>query len=88
MGRVWRGMRGKPITETKADEPPPEDSAEWKAALMSASRRGRLEVAVALLAAKADVNAKRDDGQTALKLASQDGHEAVASLLKKAGAKE
>ena len=41
----------------------------------------------ALLAARADVNAKTDKGGTALLQASQNGHEEVAQLLKRAGAK-
>jgi ankyrin repeat protein len=39
-----------------------------------------------LIAAKVDVNAKTGDGTTALMMASQQGHQEVVQLLKKAGA--
>jgi ankyrin repeat protein len=45
------------------------------------------ELVRALIDAKADVNAKTKDGQTALGLASSRGHAAVAQLLRQAGAK-
>jgi serine/threonine-protein phosphatase 6 regulatory ankyrin repeat subunit B len=51
-------------------------------ALMTASYEGHLEVVQALLAAKANVNARRNDGGTALMMASQEGHlEVVRALL-------
>jgi ankyrin repeat protein len=40
-----------------------------------------------LLAHGADVNAKNNNGDTALSLASQNGHEDIEELLLKAGAK-
>jgi ankyrin repeat protein len=42
----------------------------------------------ALLAKGADVNAKINDGRTALICASEEGHSEIAQLLIKAGAKE
>jgi ankyrin repeat protein len=53
---------------------------------MLGSQYGHLEVVRALLGAKADVNAKMDNGQTALMMASQGGHQEVVELLKSAGA--
>ena len=41
-----------------------------------------------LLAAKADINAKDKDGNTALKLAQEAGNEEIVQFLKAAGAKE
>jgi len=41
----------------------------------------------ALLAAKADVNAKTNKGETALSLALQNKHQDVAQILKSAGAR-
>src|ERR1019366_2622233 len=56
-------------------------------ALMAASQNGHLEVVQALLAAKADANAKsRDDGTTALIIASQKGHVKIVQALLAAGA--
>jgi ankyrin repeat protein len=49
--------------------------------LMLASANGHLEVVQALLAAKADVNAKQRDGSTPLMLAVQNNHTEVARLL-------
>jgi ankyrin repeat protein len=46
-------------------------SADGHTALIAALEQGYLEVMQALLAAKADVNAKRSDGATALSVASQ-----------------
>jgi serine/threonine-protein phosphatase 6 regulatory ankyrin repeat subunit B len=50
-------------------------------ALMLASQNGHLEVIQALLAAKADVNARQRDGSAALMLALQNNHPEVAKLL-------
>jgi ankyrin repeat protein len=47
---------------------------------------GCLEVVKALLDAKADVNAKTSKGDTALRLASKNGHKEVVQILKGAGA--
>jgi serine/threonine-protein phosphatase 6 regulatory ankyrin repeat subunit B len=56
-------------------------------ALMAASQNGHLEVVQALLAAKADANAKsRDDGTTALIIASQKGHLKIVQALLAANA--
>jgi FOG: Ankyrin repeat len=50
--------------------------------LFVASLQGHLEIVQALLAAKADVNAKVNDGPSALLMASQQGHvEVVRTLL-------
>jgi ankyrin repeat protein len=45
-------------------------------------------VVEALLVAKADVKVKNDQGQTALMLAVQGGHDEIVRLLKQAGASE
>ena len=51
---------------------------------MMASQQGHLDVVQALLAKGADVNAKDNDGATALMLASQNGHlDVVQALLAK-----
>jgi len=57
-------------------------------ALGLASSNGNVEVARALLAAKADVNLKQCDGSTPLMLALQNGHQEVADLLRSAGASQ
>jgi ankyrin repeat protein len=56
--------------------------------LIEAAQNGRAEEVQALLEGGADVNAKDDDGQTALTVATQAGHTEIAEMLKKAGAKE
>ena len=56
-------------------------------ALLRAAGNATEQVVAALLAAGADVNAKNEDGNTALMLAARKGHEKVAAMLKKAGAK-
>jgi ankyrin repeat protein len=48
---------------------------------------GYQEIVQALLNKGADVNAKANNGVTALMLASQNGHQEVKELLIKAGAK-
>jgi ankyrin repeat protein len=48
----------------------------------------RIEVVRALLAAKADVSARNNDGITALMIASNKGQSEMVKLLKQAGAKE
>jgi ankyrin repeat protein len=54
---------------------------------MLASQIGHTGVIRALLAGKADVNAKAGNGATALMLASKYRHQEVVKLLKEAGAK-
>ena len=56
-------------------------------ALMLATANGQVETAQALLAAKADVDARDDDGQTALAYAKQLSRPALVKLLMAAGAK-
>ena len=51
-------------------------------ALMIASARGRLDMARALLAAKADVNAKAANGETPMNLARKGGFPEIVQLLK------
>ncbi|PNH08660.1 Ankyrin repeat domain-containing protein [Tetrabaena socialis] len=55
-------------------------------ALMMACANGDTEVAKALLAASADVNARNSDGDTALFVACKEGHAEVATILLAAGA--
>ena len=52
--------------------------------LMQAPRRDRSEVMRMLLSAGAEVNARLDNGATALMLASQIGHKGVAQALSRA----
>ena len=54
--------------------------------LLSAARDGQLEVVRTLVEEGADVNAARGDGLTALHLAAEGGHRAVAEALVAAGA--
>jgi len=49
---------------------------------MWAARGGNTEAVTALLAAHADPNAKNDDGETALSIASRKGHTEILDLLK------
>ena len=55
--------------------------------LINAAGRGDLSQVKALLAAKANVNIKTRNGDTPLIAATQNGHEVVVQLLKKAGAR-
>ena len=55
---------------------------------MVASGKGHADVVRVLLAAKADVNAKNNDGVTALEFASGQGHADVVQLFKNAGVRE
>jgi ankyrin repeat protein len=55
-------------------------------ALMWASGKGHLGVVQALLAKGADINAVANNGMTALKLTSNEGHPEVAQVLRSAGA--
>jgi ankyrin repeat protein len=54
---------------------------------MGASFYGHREVVQALLAKGTEVNAKANNGGTALMAASQNGHREIRELLLKAGAK-
>lgn len=49
---------------------------------MIASARGRLDMVRALLAAKADVNAKAANGETAMNLARKGGFAEIVQVLK------
>jgi len=55
---------------------------------MAASEWGHIETVQALLAQGADVNAKNQDGHTALTYATEERLEDIIRLLKKSGAKE
>jgi uncharacterized protein len=57
-------------------------------ALMAASENDHPKVVQALLDARADVNAKNNDGQTAFDLATRGGHEDVAEFLRQYGGHE
>ena len=52
----------------------------------AAAPRGHLEVARALLQARADINARTEEGWKSLHFAAVDGHEEVARVLVQAGA--
>jgi len=54
---------------------------------MAASHEGHQQIVQALLSKGAEVNAKDNNGQTALMFASDKGHQEVKELLIKAGAK-
>ncbi len=56
--------------------------------LIEAAQNGQAEKTSELLAAGAEVNAKANDGQTALMTAERKRQSEVVELLKKAGAKE
>ena len=56
--------------------------------LQTAACHGYKDIAEILIAAKADLNAKNDKGETALKLAKSEGHKNIAKLLRQNGAKE
>ena len=56
--------------------------------IIDASGRGDIKAINKLLSKGANVNAKTNEGVTALALASQEGHEKIVQLLKNAGAKE
>jgi ankyrin repeat protein len=55
---------------------------------MEASQNGHQDIVQALLAAKGDVNAKNNNGNTALSYASIYGHQKTVELLKEAGAEQ
>ena len=55
---------------------------------MLAVREGYADTVATLLAAGADVNAKNEDGETTLGLATRSSNKALVELLKKVGAKE
>ena len=54
---------------------------------MIASAGGHTEVAKLLIKARADINAKGNDGFTALMCAEEQRHTEIVKLLKEAGAK-
>ncbi len=56
--------------------------------LIDAAEKGQIERVKALLEAGADVNAKANDGRTALMWAEDSGHNEIVEILKKAEAKE
>jgi ankyrin repeat protein len=56
--------------------------------LINAAGKGDLAQIKSLIAAGVDVNAKNNDGYTALTLASKHGNDEVVKLLRQAGAKE
>lgn len=58
------------------------------ATLIRAAAVGNILEVNDLLAKGADVNAKANNGEMALSLAKKKGHDKIARLLKKAGAKE
>jgi hypothetical protein len=70
------------VTRLLADGADPnwQDQAGW-AALLKAARRGRTEVAKALISAGADLELRAKDGWTALSLASANGHCGVLKVL-------
>ena len=55
---------------------------------MMASKDGHTETVKLLLAKGANVNEKRTDGDTALKMAKKKGIKEIVEMLEKAGAKE
>jgi ankyrin repeat protein len=55
---------------------------------MYAALRGNIKVVRVLLQAGADVNARNNDGSTALTLALEYGHKRIVELLIKTGAEE
>ena len=55
---------------------------------MLAALYGHKKVVKILVEAGADVNAKRKDGKTALRWATEEGHRGVAKILRNAGASE
>ena len=57
-------------------------------ALINAAMGGHAESVQVLLDSGTDVNAKNNDGTTALMFAEEEGHTEIVELLKKAGARE
>ena len=55
---------------------------------MDAAIEGHAETLKILIDAGADVNATKEDGNTALTWAAQKGHTGIVNILKRAGAKE
>ena len=53
---------------------------------MHAASAGHTEAVKVFIAAGADINAKNNEGQTALELASLKGHAETVNLLRQAGA--
>ena len=56
-------------------------------ALHSAARRGRLEIVRLLLANRADINARTNQGRTALEIAADVGQRETVALLQDNGAR-
>jgi hypothetical protein len=96
VGLAWIGLavtalaQGQPAAPASpggahTSPPPPNLNAKQDdgvtALLMSASENGKLEVVRALLAASANINARRSDGSTALMLASQNGRQEIVRAL-------
>jgi len=76
-----RGFEGRLPVDAKPDQAVEEYASGWLTPLMFASRQGDLEIARALVAGGADVNAIGGDGKNALALAIFNGNYAVASFL-------
>jgi uncharacterized protein len=72
---------------TQGADPKEGDSELNGTLLMNAARGGYMEIAKLLVQHGVDVNARTLDGETALKIATQKGHNVIVDFLKKAGAR-